>query len=693
MGKQKKSAGPTQGSKSAKREQSDELFSKKIKREDMLYYGTLLFIAAAVGIYHSSHISNMFEKQRFFSHLSTLERELSFRTEMGLYYSYYKTIAEAPTFGQGLQSIVQCNLTEYPDTVNVLRRFNLQPELILGASFRVFDWFTKLNKIRTKDCYQINRGQGMPPVESCEGMGDIAFFYVYPIFWLNGLMMSVLFILGAYLSDNLLGGFLVVLSYFFNHGEATRVMWTPPLRESFSFPFLIMQILALTFILRSKRPSWKHGCLLSVVTLCFMLPWQFAQFALLTQCCALFGLYILKFIDAKKVSVITSGLLVAHGFNILFQCGNTLLISSFFMAAAVSLLLIAKLEPHIEKLPNRILIWAVQVGLFIVCSLVIKVGSAKVFQIEDDAHIFAILKSKFSTYKDFHTLLYVCAPEFDFIEAEYFYKLSKTLLIPTALVVAIVAACKILYNEFLYWVKGAELGKVSEGESPTKPHTEAFYVLLQAIAYMLMTFILMRMKLFGTPGLCILTAFLANRQLFGFVGKKSVHYGIVVAVIAGMTFNGLQNLQTQWAMKGEYNNPEQEQLIEWINHHTEPDAVFAGSMPTMANVKLSTLRPIVMHPHYEDAGLRARVKRVYQMFSRKPVNHVYNELKDMKVQYVVVDSAWCNRQTSNGCAISEVFDNEDIENRGKPPTCAVLEQRAWPFTKVYKNKMYTVFKL
>ncbi|XP_057294056.1 probable C-mannosyltransferase DPY19L1 [Hydractinia symbiolongicarpus] len=658
-------------------------------------YKYLIFvfgIALFVGYLHNQHIGSMFENQRFFSHLSTLERELSFRTEMGLYYSYYKTIAEAPSFVNGLYQIIQCNITEYPDNVNVLRRFNLYPEVVLGAFYRIYHSFANIFEMETKKCYSINRGQGLSPVQSCVGMGDIAHFYVYPIFWMNGLMISCFFLLGTYISGNILGGVLATASYFYNHGEATRVMWTPPLRESFSFPFLIAQMLTVVHLLKCQKPSMKHSLFLAGVTTCFMLPWQFAQFALLTQVCALFGLYVLKFIDSRRMMVLMQGLLLAHILNFIAQFANTLLISSFFMAAMIATIIIVKMEGILEKLPHRILIWISQAFLFLLLSVGIKVGTAKLFQIKDDAHIFDILKSKFSDYKDFHTLLYVCAPEFDFIGMEFPEKLTKTVVIPCAALVTIVLLFKILYNEWRYWIKGEDLNEEYQ-QCITKPFAVHFYLLLQTIAFVIMSILIMRLKLFGTPALCLLASMVASRDIFGFIGKKTHHYSAVFIILGLMSINGFSNLKTQFATKGEYNNPALENTIEWINANTKTTDVFAGSMPTMAAIKLSCGRPIVNHPHYEDSGLRARTKRVYQVYSRKPCSFVHKELKEMGVTHLVLEDSWCTRRTRQGCGLPEVWDIEDPTNKNKEPCCSLLRNNAAPFREVYGNDVYKILQV
>ncbi|XP_072905968.1 dpy-19-like 1, like isoform X4 [Hemitrygon akajei] len=405
--------------------------------------GTTILLAIIVGILHWYHIASLFENNQHFSHLSTLEREMAFRTEMGLYYSFFKTIIEAPSYFEGLISIMNDCLTEYPLVINTLKRFNLYPEVVLASWYRIYIASADFLGIPTKICWRVDRGQGFTPVESCEGMGDPAYFYVTFVFILNGFMMSLFFIYGTYLSGSRFGGIVTVACFFFNHGECTRVMWTPPLRESFSYPFLILQMLLLTHILRSVCVEKKTLAAFCIANILFLLPWQFAQFVLLTQVASLFATYVLGYIDACKLLDIVYAHMISLLVCFVLMFGNAMLLSSYYAASLAVVYGMVALKSHISQfLPRHLLgSWIVKGTVWLVGTIILKFVASKLLGVTDDAHISNLLKSKVTNYKDFDTLMYTCAVEFDFMEIETPVRYTKTLLLPvTACVLALIVA-------------------------------------------------------------------------------------------------------------------------------------------------------------------------------------------------------------------------------------------------------------
>ncbi|XP_038135518.1 dpy-19-like 1, like [Cyprinodon tularosa] len=662
--------------------------------------GVTVLLAGLTGYLHWYHLSQLFENDRHFSHLSNLEKEMAFRTEMGLYYSYYKTIIEAPSFMDGLHMIMNDRLTEYPLVINTLKRFNLYPEVVLASCYRVYTGVMGYFGIPTKMCWSINRGEGLTPVDSCEGLGDPAYFYVACIFLLNGAMMSLFFIYGTYLSGSRLGGVVTILCFFFNHGESTRVMWTPPLRESFAYPFLVLQMLLLTYILRTQNPSRTSMVALGISNLCFMLPWQFAQFVLLTQVASLFASYILGYLAAAKMQSILVTHMVTLGFCFILMFGNSMLLTSFYASSLISIwVIIALRDRFIQLFKPGIIIWVMQGLAWVGSTVLLKFLLSTVFGASDDAHISGLIKSKFTSYKDFHTLMYTCAAEFDFMEFETTVRYLKTLLLPINLLVVALIAGRTVQDLFRTLTQEAKTSRKTEDvDEATGPDVaakgEMVYHSLQLVAFAVLAILIMRLKLFLTPHMCIMASLLCSRQLFGWIGEKFRHQAVVVGVMAMMAIQGVANLQAQWGIIGEFSNLPQEELLDWIQENTRPDSVFAGAMPTMASIKLSAGRPIVNHPHYEDAGLRERTKLVYSMYSRMTGETVQRNLKKLGVDFFVLEDSWCTRRTRPGCSMPEIWDVENPENVGKTPFCTHMSRNSRPyFNTVFSNDIYKVLKV
>lgn len=349
----------------------------------------------------------------------------------------------------------------------------------------------------------------MPPVESCEGLLEPIYFYSKSVFVLHGLLVFFLFTLCYKLNHNSVSsGLIACLCYFYNHSEATRVMWVPALRESFSFPFHLLQIISLVQLIRSAASNRRVTSLFFVVsTLFYLLPWQFAQFSLATQLLSLFAAYSLGFLDRNKFIQIIRLKAITLTICFVLMFANRMLLSSLYASVLVSILMIIFVENRVKflrKSQSWVQVFVNSVlrilALFTFMFLLKRVVLDAILKLEDDSHIWDILKSKFDPiYHTFDTRLYTCAKEFDLIEFSTIQRLTTTLLIPVCVV-------NILYFVIMM------AKKVLTSETKTTEDAIIVYNLFQLGAYGLMAVLIMRLKLFSTPYMCVIASYVASKS-------------------------------------------------------------------------------------------------------------------------------------------------------------------------------------
>ncbi|XP_017684301.1 PREDICTED: probable C-mannosyltransferase DPY19L3 isoform X4 [Lepidothrix coronata] len=516
-------------------------------------------VAMSLGLLTSVYVATLHENDLWFSNIKEVEREISFRTECGLYYSYYKQMIQAASIQQGLHGLVYDNKTESVRTINILERMNVYQEVFLSILYRI-----------------LPIQQYLEPV----------YFYIYTLFGLQAVYVIALYVTSWLLSGTWLSGLLAACWYITNRVDTTRVEFTIPLRENWALPFFAVQIAAITYLLRTHlQPVQERLTLMAVfiATFLFSLTWQFNQFMMLIQALALFILDCLDMLPTAKVTwlyiIQISGLLLVC----VLQFFNSMILGSLLISFNASVLVARTIQKNLKKggLLNRLGKLILHVLLVLCLTLLINKFIKKILNLESDEHIFKFLKAKFGfgATRDFDANLYLCEEAFGLLPLNTFSRLSDTLLFYVyvfVLFLMAVAAVIVAFRNLSGSNQVKLMEKMEECTITLKP--DAAYSLVHTVLFGCLALSTMRMKYLWTSHMCVFASFgLCSTEVWKLI-LKCVHlytsqraqvlkYSIPIITLLYISYKFWPGIMDELSELREFYDPDTVELMNWIKNN------------------------------------------------------------------------------------------------------------------------------
>uniref|UniRef100_A0A8C4NSQ7 Dpy-19 like C-mannosyltransferase 3 n=1 Tax=Dicentrarchus labrax TaxID=13489 RepID=A0A8C4NSQ7_DICLA len=640
-------------------------------------------ISVGLGLLCCIYMATLHENDLWFSNIKEVEREISFRTECGLYYSYFKQMLQAPSIQEGLSDLIHDNLTESKRTINLLQRMNIYQEVFLSVLYRLL------------------------PIQSYL---EPVYFYIYTVFSLQAVYVIALYLTAWLLSGSWLAGVLTGIWYILNRVDTTRVEFTISLRENWSLPFLALQVTAITCYLRPQLTVMVW--LMYVTTFCFCLTWQFNQFILLVQALIIYTLDCVDFLTTTQVTTLylvqVSGLLSVW----LLQFCNSMILGSLVLSFIVAALFIRHCQSGLKtgNLLVRLGKLLLHSAMVLLLTFTINYLAKKALQLRSDEHIFKFIKSKFALgpTRDFDASLYLCEEAFGLLPLDTLERLAGTLLLyPYILTLPLLSGT--LAVAALQNVSSAEERKGAGEVRVVAFRPDVAYNLLHTLFFGLLAFSTMRMKYIWTGHMCAVAAYgVCGTELWTLLLNACFRRHTSATLIESYFW---PKLMEELSELREFYDPDTVELMTWISTKTPKQTVFAGSMQLLAGIKLCTGRVLTNHPHYEDKDLRERTRQVYQVYARRSPEEVYDILRAAGADYVVLENSICyERRHRRGCRLRDLLDlanghimdgpgenDPDLVPASHPRFCEAIktDTAAYTslFTRTFQNKTFHVYRV